>query len=172
MPNIQLQFRRGANTEWASANPTLAAGELGLETGTGQFKIGNGSTPWNSLGYGGIVGPTGPTGDSQQTITTIPYSNTMNISANTGEAFLITATANPTITISGTLANTLLRTVTLIFVHSGAPRTVTWSGSNIRFTDNTAPVMSTTNNAIDILTFFTYDGGSRWNGALTWWSNT
>ena len=172
MPNIQLQFRRGANTEWASANPTLAAGELGLETGTGQFKIGNGSTAWNSLGYGGIVGPAGPTGDSQQAITTITYASTMNIPATTGEAFLITATGNPTITISGTLANTLLRTVTLVFVHSGAPRTVTWSGSNIKFTDNTAPIMSTVSNAVDVLTFFTYDGGTIWNGALTWWSNT
>ncbi len=178
MPNIQLQFRRGANTEWASANPTLAAGELGLETGTGQFKIGNGSTAWNSLGYGGLTGSQGATGasgasgESQQTITTITYANTMNIPAATGEAFLITATGNPTITISGTPANTLLRTVTLIFVHSGAPRTVTWSGSNFRFTDNTAPIMSTTSNAVDVLTFFTYDGGARWNGALTWWSNT
>jgi hypothetical protein len=62
MPNIQLQFRRGANTEWASANPTLAAGELGLETGTALFKIGNGTTPWNSLPYGGLTGANGTNG--------------------------------------------------------------------------------------------------------------
>jgi len=62
MPNIQFQFRRGTAAQWSAANPTLAAGEMGLETDTNQFKIGNGTTPWNSLSYGGIQGATGPTG--------------------------------------------------------------------------------------------------------------
>jgi sugar lactone lactonase YvrE len=62
MPYIQLQFRRGLSTEWASNNPTLAAGEMGIETNTQQFKVGDGTTAWNSLGYGGIMGPTGRTG--------------------------------------------------------------------------------------------------------------
>jgi hypothetical protein len=61
MPNIQLQFRRGTATEWSNANTVLAAGELAIETNTNNFKIGNGSTAWNSLSYGGLLGPTGPT---------------------------------------------------------------------------------------------------------------
>lgn len=60
----QIQLRNDTSSNWTSANPTLAAGEFGLETNTGQFKIGNGSTAWNSLSYGGIVGPTGPTGST------------------------------------------------------------------------------------------------------------
>ena len=59
MPNIQFQFRRGTSTEWADANPILASGEMGIETNTNLFKIGNGVTPWNSLPYGGIQGATG-----------------------------------------------------------------------------------------------------------------
>ncbi len=62
MPNIQFQFRRGTAAEWAAANTTLASGEMGIETDTSQFKVGNGSTAWNSLSYGGIAGPTGSTG--------------------------------------------------------------------------------------------------------------
>jgi hypothetical protein len=62
MPNIQLQFRRGTAAEWTSANPTLASGEMGIETDTSRFKVGNGSTAWNSLSYGGIAGPTGDIG--------------------------------------------------------------------------------------------------------------
>ena len=62
MPNIQLQFRRGTAAEWTSANPTLAAGELGIETDTNQFKLGNGSNAWTGLSYGGLLGPTGPSG--------------------------------------------------------------------------------------------------------------
>jgi hypothetical protein len=59
MPNIQLQFRRGTSTEWSNANTRLADGELALETDTRNFKIGNGSTGWNSLSYGGMIGPQG-----------------------------------------------------------------------------------------------------------------
>jgi hypothetical protein len=59
MPFIQFQFRRGTSTEWSTNNPTLAAGEIGIETNTNLFKMGNGSTPWNSLSYGGLQGTTG-----------------------------------------------------------------------------------------------------------------
>lgn len=48
---IRIQNRRGTASEWTSANPTLSAGELGFETDTGKFKIGNGSTAWADLAY-------------------------------------------------------------------------------------------------------------------------
>ena len=47
----QIQIRRGTAASWTSTNPTLAAGELGLETDTGYIKAGNGTTAWNSLTY-------------------------------------------------------------------------------------------------------------------------
>ena len=53
---VQIQFRRDTAAAWTAANPTLAAGELGLETDTTYYKIGNGSTAWTSLAYGSIVG--------------------------------------------------------------------------------------------------------------------
>ena len=46
---ISIQFRRGAAAEWTAANPVLLAGELGYETDTNKFKIGDGTTAWNSL---------------------------------------------------------------------------------------------------------------------------
>jgi hypothetical protein len=52
----QIQFRRDTAENWTSANTTLAAGEMGLETDTSYYKIGNGSTAWNSLAYGNIAG--------------------------------------------------------------------------------------------------------------------
>lgn len=47
----QILLRRGTSTAWTSANPLLAAGEPGYETDTGKFKIGDGTTQWNSLPY-------------------------------------------------------------------------------------------------------------------------
>lgn len=65
--SVQLKFRRGTAAQWTSSNPTLAAGELGIETDTNRFKIGNGSTAWNSLAYGGLQGATGPAGPTGAT---------------------------------------------------------------------------------------------------------
>ena len=47
----RIQLRRGTAANWTSANPVLAAGEMGVETDTGRAKVGNGSTLWASLPY-------------------------------------------------------------------------------------------------------------------------
>lgn len=46
-----IQLRRGTQAQWAAANPVLAAGEIGWESDTAEFKVGNGTTPWNTLPY-------------------------------------------------------------------------------------------------------------------------
>jgi hypothetical protein len=53
----KIQFRNGTAADWTAANPTLLVGEMGVETDTGKFKIGDGATAWNSRAYGGLVGP-------------------------------------------------------------------------------------------------------------------
>ena len=60
--NITFQLRRGLSTEWSTVNPILAGGEVGIESDTDLFKIGDGTTAWNSLPYAGLHGPTGYTG--------------------------------------------------------------------------------------------------------------
>ena len=47
----RIQIRRDTSADWTSTNPTLSEGELGYETNTDKFKIGDGATAWNSLGY-------------------------------------------------------------------------------------------------------------------------
>lgn len=54
---VKIQFRRDTAANWSSSNPILAVGELGLETDTNQFKIGNGVDSWSLLSYGGLQGP-------------------------------------------------------------------------------------------------------------------
>ena len=52
-----IQFRRDTASNWTSNNPTLASGELGIESDTGQYKIGDGTTAWSSISYGiGVLG--------------------------------------------------------------------------------------------------------------------
>lgn len=49
----KIQLRRDTEANWTSANPTLASGEIGVETDTNKFKVGDGSTAWNGLDYQG-----------------------------------------------------------------------------------------------------------------------
>jgi len=51
----KIQLRGDTAANWTSTNPVLAPRELAVETDTMFYKIGNGTTPWNSLGYGGLA---------------------------------------------------------------------------------------------------------------------
>lgn len=48
-----IQHRRGTAAQWITANPVLAVGEIGVETDTLKFKIGDGVTVWVDLKYAG-----------------------------------------------------------------------------------------------------------------------
>ena len=49
---VQIQLRNDTADNWESDNPTLAQGEVGIETDTRLVKLGDGTTPWNDLAYG------------------------------------------------------------------------------------------------------------------------
>ena len=81
---VQIQLRRGTAAEWTSANPVLAIAEMGIETDTDLFKVGDGSTNWNSLAYGGVQGNTGPTGPIGPTGPTGPIGEASTVTGPTG----------------------------------------------------------------------------------------
>jgi hypothetical protein len=47
----RMQQRKGTASQWTSANPILNAGEIGWESDTNKFKIGDGTNHWSSLTY-------------------------------------------------------------------------------------------------------------------------
>lgn len=49
--STKIQFRRDTAANWTANNPTLSQGEMGLETDTGKFKVGNGTDVWAALVY-------------------------------------------------------------------------------------------------------------------------
>jgi hypothetical protein len=56
---IRIQLRRDTAANWTSSNPVLRAGELGIETDTLKFKIGNGSSTWTQITSYANITPTG-----------------------------------------------------------------------------------------------------------------
>ena len=47
----RMQQRRGTALQWTTANPVLGAGEIGFESDSGKFKIGDGTNTWSNLDY-------------------------------------------------------------------------------------------------------------------------
>lgn len=49
--NVRMIQRKDTEANWALENPILDEGEIGLNTTTGHFKMGDGVTDWNNLEY-------------------------------------------------------------------------------------------------------------------------
>lgn len=49
----RILLRNDVATAWSTANPVLMKGEIGIETDTNKFKIGDGTKNWNELSYVG-----------------------------------------------------------------------------------------------------------------------
>lgn len=111
---VQIQFRRGTAYEWSSVNPILAEAEMGIETDTNLFKIGNGSLHWNDLDYGGIRGYTGSASTSTLSIA---VSNVLYVSKSGNDANDGRSLATTKLTIASAVA--AAGTGTTIFVKSG-----------------------------------------------------
>jgi Major tropism determinant N-terminal domain len=113
---IQIQFRRGLSTEWSGTNPKLAVAEMGIETDTNLFKIGDGNNFWNDLPYGGIQGDQGTTGyvGSVGFVTT---DNVLYVAKNGNDSYAGTSLQYPKLTIRAALESATRGTT--IFVKSG-----------------------------------------------------
>jgi hypothetical protein len=46
-----MQQRKGTAAQWTASNPILNSGEIGYESDTNKFKIGDGTNLWNTLPY-------------------------------------------------------------------------------------------------------------------------
>jgi len=139
----QIQLRRDTAANWTSANPTLASGEFGLETDTDQFKVGDGTTAWTSLGYGGIQGPQGIQGIQGETGPQGPQGEPGEVTAD--GVFTLTNKTLVAPILEGTVVEevyawtaTTGAVTTELEPTNGSVQTVTLTGSITSLTDNIA----------------------------------
>jgi hypothetical protein len=104
---INIQLRRGTASEWTAANPTLAVAELGVETDTAKFKLGDGATAWTSLGYGGIQGVKGDTGDAGTDGADGTFSSTQTIETKSSAYSIVSGDAGKLILNSAAITITV-----------------------------------------------------------------
>lgn len=130
----QIQLRRGTAAQWTSANPILAAGEMGVETDTVKAKIGDGALAWNSLPYFG--------GDVSTTATQTLTNKTISVDNNTLSGIAATSfvLSNASGNIDGTASQKTIPTGDVI----GTSDTQTLTNKTIDASNNTLTNVSLT----------------------------
>jgi hypothetical protein len=86
---------------------------------------------------------------------------------STTNIYNLTLTGNMTVTFSNPPASGTLYSVMMIVKQDGTgSRTITWPAS-VKWPNASAPTLSTAANAVDVLNFFTVDGGTTYYGSLS-----
>lgn len=150
---VQIQLRRDTTANWTSANPILASAEIGVETDTGKFKMGDGSTVWNSLAYA-----SGGSGDVFQSTT---GDGATVIDWGLGNLMFFTFGAqNETPTF---IPPPDAKRVFMWLKQDGiGGRTVIWP-STVRWPGGVAPTLTTAPNSVDIVAL-AWDGNDYYGG--------
>lgn len=103
----------------------------------------------------------------RETVTTVGTvsSSTYNIDLSLSNIFDITLGNNVTFTFTNPPASGLAVSVTVILRQDGTGnRTATFT--NALYTDGVTPLLTTTANRVDVLSFFTVNGGTNYFGSF------
>ena len=124
----RLQQRRDTAANWTSNNPTLAAGEIGYETDTARFKIGNGTTAWISLAYAYGAAPALTFNSQSGTSYTLQASDA-GAMVYLSNAAGITLTVPPSVFSIGQVIDYQQRGAGIVTISAGSGVTITSSGA-------------------------------------------
>ena len=109
--STRMQQRRGTAAQWLSVNggngPVLAAGEIGYETDTNKFKIGDGVNHWIDLDYftnaNPLVNPSFGTSITFEGATDDSYETILQVADPTQDRTITLPDANGTIVLTTTI---------------------------------------------------------------------
>jgi len=148
--NTTIKIRKGTESEWQSSNPVLSSGEPGYVTDSNRFKIGDGSSNWNSLSYASVV-PSGFLAGSGISLSL----------GNNGSSLTISSTG--VITVSNYVNNRLL-TSDGTSTGINAENNLSFDGSLLSVSGN----FIARTGIVDLLSFNTNNGAVSVQGEIGW----
>ena len=121
----RMQQRRGTAAQWTSANPILNAGEMGWESDTNKFKIGDGTNHWDSIDYfadiNSTVNPAFGSSITFEGATANDYETVLEITDPTADRFIGVPDVSGTMITTGNLSDiTTLGVLTQPIVFEGS----------------------------------------------------
>ena len=102
-------------------------------------------------------------GFSEEYAAVTSSSNVVSLNLQTANNFSHDLTENTTISFTNPAASGKVSAATLRIIQGSTARTITWN-SSIKWASDTAPTLSTANDAVDIFVFYTVDGGTTYYG--------
>jgi len=102
-------------------------------------------------------------GFSEEYAAVTSSSNVVSLNLQTANNFSHDLTENTTISFTNPAASGKVSAATLRIIQGSTARTITWN-SSIKWAADTAPTLSTANDAVDIFVFYTVDGGTTYYG--------
>jgi len=104
----RMQQRRGTASQWTSANPILNAGEMGWESDTNKFKIGDGTNHWANLDYfidaNSTVNPSFGTSIVFEGATADSYETTLQVTDPTADRTITFPDATGTVALTSDIS--------------------------------------------------------------------
>lgn len=143
-----------------SASISTATDVVLSNPATGQFLGYNtGTAKWNNT-------PAAlPTGGGVETVSTnSAATGAVTLNLANGNVFNVTMTGNVTFTFSGATSGKACSFGLYLSQDATGSRTVTWP--TVKWAGGTAPTLTTTASATDVLVFESLDGGTTWYGSL------
>ena len=102
-------------------------------------------------------------GFSEEYAAVASSSAAVSLDLRTASNFSHDLTENTTISFANPAASGKVSAATLRIIQGSTARTITWN-SSIKWAADTAPTLTTTNDAVDIFVFYTVDGGTTYYG--------
>ena len=102
-------------------------------------------------------------GFSEEYAAVTSSSAAVSLDLRTAGNFSHDLTENTTISFTNPAASGKVSAATLRIIQGSTARTITWN-SSIKWAADTAPTLTTTDNAVDIFVFYTVDGGTTYYG--------
>ena len=105
----RMQQRRGTAAQWTSSNPVLNAGEIGWESDTNKFKIGDGTNHWANIDYfadiNSTVNPSFGTSIIFEGATEDSYETTLQVTDPTADRTITIPDVSGTVITTGNLSD-------------------------------------------------------------------
>lgn len=105
----RMQQRRGTAAQWTSSNPVLNPGEMGWESDTNKFKIGDGTNHWADLDYfidaNSTVSPSFGTSIIFEGATADSYETTLQVTDPTADRTITLPNVTGTVITTGNLSD-------------------------------------------------------------------
>ncbi len=140
-----------------------AASDVSFSSPTQDDLLIRGTSYWSNTPAAGKVALASKGGVENVSAVTSTASTTLNL--NNGNVFNVTLNvATTTFTFTGATAGKAC-SFAVYLRQNAANRAVAWPAS-VKWAGGTAPTISTTANAVDIVVFESIDGGTTWYGSL------